>query len=86
MYFLPWKGLDLSNFVIDTSGMLKRKSLAVAVLVPMIVGSIGLMNLMQRPGFDSFRTVDVIQLLASGMCFGVALSAVVALLRGTRAA
>ena len=72
--------------MINSSGVLKRKSLAAAVLVPVIVGSIGLMNLMQRPGFDSFRTVDVIQLLVSGMCFGVALSAVVALLRSTRAA
>jgi hypothetical protein len=64
--------------------MMKRKSLTAAVLVPVLVGSIGLIHLTYQPRFDTFRAVDVIQLLASGMCFGVALSAVFALLRGSR--
>lgn len=64
--------------------MLNRKSLTSAVVVPLIIGLIGLMNLMQRPRFASFHNVDVLQLLASGMCFGVALASLVALLRGLR--
>jgi hypothetical protein len=64
--------------------MLKRTSLTSAVVVPLIVGLIGLMNLMHRPRFASFHNVDVLQLLASGMCFGVALAALLALLRGPR--
>jgi hypothetical protein len=39
---------------------------------------------MHRPRFASFHNVDVLQLLASGMCFGVALAALIALLRGPR--
>ena len=65
--------------------MPSRKALTSAVLVPLVVGIIGLMNLMQRPRFAGFHNVDVLQLLASGMCFGVALSAILALLRGPRA-
>lgn len=64
--------------------MLNRKSLIPAVVVPLIVGLIGLMNLMNRPRFASFHSVDVLQLLVSGMCFGVALAMLIALLRGPR--
>jgi hypothetical protein len=64
--------------------MLNRKSLIPAVIVPLIVGLIGLMNLMNRPRFASFHNVDVLQLLVSGMCFGVALAMLIALLRGPR--
>jgi len=64
--------------------MPSRKSLKSAIVVPLIVGSIGLMNLMHRPRFATFHNVDVLQLLASGMCFGVALAALLALLRGPR--
>jgi len=64
--------------------MLKRKSLIPAVVAPLIVGLIGLSNLMNRPRFASFHNVDVLQLLVSGMCFGVALAMLVALLRGPR--
>jgi len=62
--------------------MLNRRALGSAVAVPLIIGLIGLMNLMHQERFANFRSVDVLQLIASGMCFGVALSAVFALLRG----
>lgn len=65
--------------------MRSRKSLTIAVATPLVIGIIGLTQLMQRPQFASFRTVDVVQLLGSGMCFGVALVALFALLRGPRA-
>jgi hypothetical protein len=65
--------------------MLRRKSLVSAVFVPLLIGLIGLMNLMHQPRFASFRNVDVLQLIASGMCFGVALFALLLLMRGPRA-
>jgi hypothetical protein len=64
--------------------MLKQRTLASAVLVPVLMGSIGLIRLTEQARFETYRTVDVLQLLGSGMCFGIALSAVVALLRGRR--
>ena len=39
----------------------------------MILGLIGFINIARRPRFELFHTVDILQLLASGMCFGVAL-------------
>lgn len=39
----------------------------------MIVGLVGLVSLIGRPRFQTYHAVDVLQLLASGMCFGIAL-------------
>jgi hypothetical protein len=64
--------------------MNRRRRLASAILAPLVVGLIGMFNLMQRPRFETFHTVDVLQLVASGMCFGIALAAVFAILRGER--
>ena len=40
---------------------------------------------MQRPRFQAFHTVDVLQLLATGMCYGLALAGIFALLRKSSA-
>jgi hypothetical protein len=50
----------------------RRRRLA-AIFVPAFVGLIGLFSLINRPRFQTYHTVDVLQLLASGMCFGIAL-------------
>jgi hypothetical protein len=63
----------------------RATSLTAAVFVPIVVGAIGLFNLMKRPGFQDFHNVDILQLLVSGMCFGVALTALIVILRGLRA-
>ena len=52
------------------------------VFIPLVIGLIGLMPLMRNPRFETYHTVDVVQLLASGMCFGVALAALLVKLRG----
>jgi hypothetical protein len=64
--------------------MFRRKSLLSAVLAPLIVGMAGLVHLMEQPRFAAIRAVDVVQLTGSGMCFGVALFAIIALLRAPR--
>jgi hypothetical protein len=43
-----------------------------------------LTNAVTRPSFQSIRPVDAVQLIATGMCFGVALVTLVMFLRGTR--
>ena len=50
----------------------RRRRLA-AIFVPAFVGLIGLLSLTNRPRFQTYHSVDVLQLLASGMCFGIAL-------------
>ena len=65
--------------------MFSRKVLGTATLMPIIIGSVGLVNLMHQPRFETYRTVDVVQLLGIGACYGVALVALLAFLRGPRA-
>jgi cyanate permease len=48
------------------------------------VGLIGLFGITREPRFATFRAVDVVQLLGSGMCFGVGLMALVTRLREPR--
>jgi hypothetical protein len=65
--------------------MFRRRSLVSAVIVPLIVGLAGMTHLMSQPRFAAIRSVDVVQLTGSGMCFGVALFALILLLRTPRA-
>jgi hypothetical protein len=54
-------------------------------LVPLFVavmGVIALYNVSTRPGFQAFRGVDVVGLIASGMCFGAAIALTVLFMRG----
>jgi hypothetical protein len=64
--------------------MLNRKLAVSAIAMPLVIGLVGLMNLMHQPRFATFRNVDIVQLLGSGMCFGVALVGLFSLLRGAR--
>jgi len=59
----------------------RRNGLAGSIIVLIFIGSIGFFNLSQRPRFQTFRSVDVLQLLGTGMCYGVALAGIFALFR-----
>jgi hypothetical protein len=52
-----------------------------AIVVPLIIGLIGFSSLTRSPRFATYHSVDVLQLLATGMCFGVALSALIVWIR-----
>ena len=65
----------------------KRPLIAVLILplmIVVIVGFAGLNRVMQSPNFAMYRTVDVVQLLGSGVCFGVAMVLIINVLRGVR--
>ncbi len=47
-----------------------RLPLVVACMCALIAGLAGLNRMMQSPQFESYRTVDVIALTGSGVCFG----------------
>lgn len=55
--------------------MRRRRPYVVSILIPLIIGVVGLNTVMQRPRFAAYQAVDVVQLLGSGLCFGVALAA-----------
>ena len=59
----------------------RRRRLA-KVVIPVFVGLSGLLTLINRPRFQTYHTVDVLQLLATGMCFGIALVWLLMAIRG----
>ena len=63
--------------------MAKKRNIATSVIGLILIGSIGLINLTQRPRFANFHTVDVLQLVATGMCYGVALALIGLLCKGS---
>ncbi|HEX4029000.1 MAG TPA: hypothetical protein VHX20_01485 [Terracidiphilus sp.] len=64
--------------------MFRRKSLVPTVVALLIIGVAGLAHLMGEPRFAAYRAVDVVQLIGSGACFGVALFALILFLRQPR--
>jgi hypothetical protein len=64
--------------------MQSRKTLLPAIFLPLVIGFVGLTHLMEQPRFQSFHNVDILQLIGSGMCFGVALFALLMLIRSPR--
>jgi hypothetical protein len=53
--------------------------------VPLLFGLLSLFNMIGKPSFAAIRGVDVVRLIATGMCFGVALATLVVFLRRPRA-
>ena len=64
--------------------MMNRRRMLPAFVVPMLYGSISLFNTLSRPTLQAVRAVDIVQLLVSGMCFGVALMSLVLFVRGRK--
>ncbi|HME57248.1 MAG TPA: hypothetical protein VKF63_02845 [Terracidiphilus sp.] len=56
---------------------LRKPSIAVLFLISIIT----LGDVIREPQFALIRTVDVVQLFASGMCFGIALATLITVLR-----
>ncbi len=59
----------------------RRKTAVSMIVISLVVGIISLTTVTGRPRFSGYATVDVLELLASGMCFGIALVAIVRTLR-----
>lgn len=58
----------------------RRGAVPVAVAA---VGVIGLGHVTREPSFAALRNVDFVQILASGMCFGIAIMGIIAKARGS---
>ena len=55
------------------------------VILPLIIAAFGLFDLHQRPEFSRIHKIDVFQLVACGMCLGIALTGLIEFLRAPRA-
>ena len=61
----------------------KRRPIVVWI-IPLVVGFAGFYRVAQSPGFQMYRTVDIVQLLGSGVCFGAAMVGIIFMLRGAQ--
>jgi len=52
--------------------------------IPLMVGIVGFYRVMHSPGFEAYRTVDIVQLLGSGVCFGAAMVGIIFMLRSAQ--
>ena len=59
----------------------RRRRLA-SIFIPAIVGLSSLFTVIGRPRFQTYHTVDVLSLVASGLCFGIAFVGLVQVFRG----
>ena len=60
--------------VSEASHVSSRRRPPIAVIIfALFIGLMGLFRVMQSPRFESYRTLDVMQLVVSGAGFGVAL-------------
>ena len=61
-----------------------KRAPVVMWILPMIVGLSGFLRVAQSPNFALYRTVDVVQLLGSGVCFGATMVGVIFMIWGSR--
>ncbi len=67
--------------------MSNRRKFAPKVFIPLFIAFMGLgafSNAASSPRFATFHAVDVVRLIAAGMCFGAALAALVIFFLGPR--
>jgi hypothetical protein len=58
--------------------MTNRKRPPVVIwIILMLIALGGVYGVTQRPSFAMYRTVDIVQLLGSGVCFGAAMVGVI---------
>lgn len=62
----------------------RNRSTAVAIVMPIFVGFLSIIQVSQRPRFQMFHAVDILQLVVAGMCFGAALAVAGSALKRTR--
>jgi uncharacterized membrane protein YccC len=65
--------------------MLNRRSLISTVVTLSIAGAIIMANLVSQNRLAAIRSVDVVQLIGTGMCFGIALFTLILFFRTPRA-
>jgi hypothetical protein len=80
--------LRLATQMTETRAMTPRPDkIAPGMFVPVFLvfmGIVAFYNAATSPSFVTFRAVDVVRLIAVGMCFGAALVALIMFFRGHR--
>ena len=58
----------------------RKRPPVVVLIIPLFIGLLGFYRVTQSPQFESYRTVDVAQLVGSGASFGAALTGLIVML------
>ena len=58
----------------DRTRKRNRPQVVVFIIFALITGLMGFFRVAGKPEFESYRTIDVAQLVLSGACFGAALA------------
>jgi len=64
-----------------------RRQTGAKILIPLFIAFLGLaplVNVASSPRFSAFRAIDIVRLIASGVCFGAALTALAIFFVGRR--
>jgi hypothetical protein len=59
----------------------ERRRFVRIFLVLLVFGLASFIRMLGKPSFETIRTVDVVQLVGTGMCFGAAIVSLVLFLR-----
>jgi hypothetical protein len=59
----------------------ERRRRLVPIWVPLLLGLMSLSNMLSRPRIALLHGSDIVQMIGTGMCFGVALATLIAFLR-----
>jgi hypothetical protein len=65
----------------DANGRRRSRRQLAPFWVPLLLGLLSFFSMVSKPRFATFHPVDVVQLLGTGMCFGVALATLSAFFR-----
>ena len=58
----------------------RKRPPVVVLMTPLFIGLLGFYRVTESPQFESYRTMDVVQLVVSGACFGAALTGLMVML------
>ena len=61
-----------------------RRRLIPMFVILVFIGLVNFYSVANKPRFETFQTIDVVQFIVTGMCFGVALGLLVIFFRGPR--
>jgi hypothetical protein len=64
--------------------MSDRRRLVRIFVILVVFGLSSLVSMLGKPSFGTIRTVDAVQLIGAGMCFGAAIVALAIFLRSPR--
>jgi hypothetical protein len=65
----------------ERNGERKRRGPVAVIIIPIMIASVEFSNLARNPRFEQIHNVDIVGLMGVGVCIGVALTALMFMLK-----